>query len=68
MVIKCMEEAKVSDAKTFKAILMDTSSLYPQENCLRKCLYAKMGLINDDGEIEVKFDELEQFVQYKIIF
>lgn len=53
--MKCMEEASVMDVQTFKEILMDDTGSYPEESCLRKCLYLRLGLINDEGEVVVSF-------------
>lgn len=55
MVKGCMEEAGVPDVNAFKEILTDKTGQYPEENCLRKCLYVFLGLINKEGIVNVSF-------------
>lgn len=48
-----MKESQIADFATFKKILDDQDAKYPQENCIRKCLYEEMYLVNEMGEINV---------------
>lgn len=48
-----MHEANVPDVLTLHKILEDQSGKYSQENCIRKCLYKEMFLVNENGEINV---------------
>lgn len=52
-VLKCMEETKVPDLLTLKQILEDQTGKYPQGNCVRKCLYEQMYLVDNNSEINV---------------
>lgn len=48
-----MKESNIAEFSTFKKILDDQNRKYPQENCIRKCLYEEMYLVNEMGEINV---------------
>lgn len=51
--MKCMAEANIPDENTLKEILEDDTGSYPEEACFRKCLYVRMQIVNQDGEINV---------------
>jgi PBP/GOBP family len=51
--MKCMEETNIADLAAIKEILSDTSGSYPEEKCLRKCLYFHFGVVHENGAVDV---------------
>jgi PBP/GOBP family len=53
---KCMKDSNVKNSETLTEILNDDKSSHPEENCLRKCLYVSLGIVNEEGELNVSFN------------